>query len=403
VTWAANAWMLRWSLSGMETPLAVALVLAGFAELVAGPEWGTRRARVGAWWAFAALARPEALLLLALWALALLHEARRRTGPGRTTRARGLLAGLAFPTLLVGAWLIFARGYYGAWLPATLAAKAAGSGGLPGLIDGVRRAAPAVAATDGVAIALLALAWLAARRRVPDPPPRPPGAWLPFAWVLLMPTLELARGVPVLSRYLLLVLPVLEWLAWRAADRAWSPRDAAGTLALPPRAPALPVVAAALALLANAATYRLLVLPQVESFTRGMEQSLIPFGRWLGAHARADASVATPDIGAIGYFSGRRVVDLGGLVTPRMIPLLERAPFEEVLARLAFADFARPEFVLDRGARALDLLARSPHAAALAAVDTASVPNLGIAHPGRVVYTLYRVDWSRVQRGGGAP
>ncbi len=39
---------------------------------------------------------------------------------------------------------------------------------------------------------------------------------------------------------------------------------------------------------------------------------------------------------------------------------------------------------------------RSRYAAALAIVDSASVPNLGIARPGPVAYTLYRVDWSRM-------
>jgi hypothetical protein len=85
------------------------------------------------------------------------------------------------------------------------------------------------------------------------------------------------------------------------------------------------------------------------------------------------------------------------------VPLLERAPFEDVLARFAFADFARPAFVLDRAARAGDLLERSPHAACLAVVDSAALPNLGIARPGRVVYTLYRVDWTRLDAERGRP
>jgi hypothetical protein len=203
-----------------------------------------------------------------------------------------------------------------------------------------------------------------------------------------VPLLYLARGVPVLSRYLVPALPVLGWLAWRAAARS----VLAGT---PGRARALAIAVTVLALTENAVVYGALVLPQVTSFTRGMEQSLIPLGRWLHDHAGRDASVATPDIGAIGYFSERHVIDLGGLITPRMVPLLERAPFEDVVARLDFAGFARPEFVLDRGDRARDLERRSPYAAVLAPLDSASVPNLGIRHPGRVVYTLYRVDWQR--------
>jgi arabinofuranosyltransferase len=384
VAWAANAWMIRWSLSGMETPLATALTLAGFVSLVSTEPWGGRRARTGALWALAALTRPEATALLVAWGLALLADPANRARPAR------LLAAVLAPLSIVGAWLLFARAYYGSTWPQTLSAKAAGSGGLPGLIDNLRRMGAIVGASDGVLVLLLIAALGVSLRRRPLVPPGAM-ALLPWAWALGVPALYLARGVPVLSRYLVVVLPVLEWLAWRAAERtAFAARDIAAP------APRLAWLVVALSLAGNAATYEVLVVPQVTSFTRGMEASLIPLGRWLGAHAPADAQVATPDIGAIGYFSQRRVIDLGGLVTPRMIPLLEAAPFEEVLARFAFADFARPAFVLDRAAAAGDLLRRSPWGSALGVVDTAESPNLGIARPGRVVYTLYQVDWNRM-------
>src|SRR5206468_4317515 len=102
-----------------------------------------------------------------------------------------------------------------------------------------------------------------------------------------------------------------------------------GERAATARAAWIATLVTVLALAESAVVFRMLVVPQVTSFTRGMEQSLIPFGRWLGRHASRDASVATPDIGAIGYFSELEVIDLGGLITPRMVPLLERAPFED--------------------------------------------------------------------------
>jgi tetratricopeptide (TPR) repeat protein len=40
---------------------------------------------------------------------------------------------------------------------------------------------------------------------------------------------------------------------------------------------------------------------------------------WIRDHLPADAKVATHDVGAIGYYSGRRVVDMVGLVSPSMI------------------------------------------------------------------------------------
>jgi tetratricopeptide (TPR) repeat protein len=45
---------------------------------------------------------------------------------------------------------------------------------------------------------------------------------------------------------------------------------------------------------------------------------------WIRDHLPADAVVATHDIGAIAYYSGRRVVDMVGLVSPEMIDNIGR-------------------------------------------------------------------------------
>jgi hypothetical protein len=45
-------------------------------------------------------------------------------------------------------------------------------------------------------------------------------------------------------------------------------------------------------------------------------------GRWIDANLPANAVVAVFDIGGIGYFSHRRIVDLGGLTDPAFVPHL---------------------------------------------------------------------------------
>ena len=130
------------------------------------------------------------------------------------------------------------------------------------------------------------------------------------------------------------------------------------------------------------------------SFTAGLEQSLVPWGRWFARETPPGAVIGTPDIGAIGYYSHRRVVDFAGLVTPRMVPLLQQAPQESLIANLAFEHIARPDYLLDRAPRANDLLARSRWAACLSPLGHASVPNLGVARPEPVVYSIYHVEWT---------
>jgi hypothetical protein len=389
IAWASNAWMIRWALSGMETPLAVALVLAGFVTFTDDEPWGRSPARTGTLWAFAALARPEASLLLLLWGAYLVLELRR--GAERRLVWLGLLP----PALILGAWLAFAGLYFHALWPGTLAAKSAGDLTVADHLENLWREIKIVGATDGVLILTLALSALAAvrsgiRRRLGG------AGFLPWSWVVGLPTLYALGSVPALSRYLVPTLPLLAWLAWPAAERWWIGASAA-TADAPAvrRAARFGLIVCALAVAQNLVVYRVAVWPQVHSFSAGLENSLVRWGRWFSQYAAPAAEIATPDIGAIGYYSERRVLDLAGLVSPRMIPLLERAPQEDIIAQLGFASFARPDYVVDRAPQAFDLLRRSPYASCLLPLGHASVPNLGIARPGPREYTFYRVDWRR--------
>jgi hypothetical protein len=391
VTWAGHAWMLRWSMSGMETPLAVALTLAGFVAFTEGRQWGARPVRTGALWALAALTRPEAVFLLILWGLFLIVDTETREG------LRRLVFGIVAPSVIYGGWLLFARTYFGTFWPQTLAAKAAGGGGLLYRLDELWRQVRIVGASDGLLALVLVLALVFGGRHL-WPRHMMAQRLVPWAWLLGVPALYVARGVPVLSRYLLPLLPVLAWLAWRAAEHwwvgAWGPEDPPPPSRRLQRAIVLGVVVSAFTLAQNLVVYRSVVLPQVNSFSAGLSGSLVPWGQWFRANSAPGTTIAAPDIGAIGYYSERRVLDLAGLVSPRVVPLLRRESPEDMIARLDFAGIARPEYLVDRAARPYDLLQRSPYASRLTPLGQASVPNLGVTRPTPAVYSFYRVDWA---------
>jgi hypothetical protein len=153
---------------------------------------------------------------------------------------------------------------------------------------------------------------------------------------------------------------------------------------------------AALALAQNLVALALVVKPQVDSFTAGMHASLEPWGRWFAAHSHPGAVIAAPDIGALGYLSQRRVVDLAGLVTPAMVPILEKVSPEDAVARFEFMKFSRPDFLVDRADSAWDLERRSRYARALSRLGTGTLPNLGVSRPTPAVYSFYRIDWDVV-------
>lgn len=48
--------------------------------------------------------------------------------------------------------------------------------------------------------------------------------------------------------------------------------------------------------------------------------------QWINDHTPKDAVIATHDIGIIGYFTERPSIDLAGLITPEVVPLMKQPP-----------------------------------------------------------------------------
>jgi hypothetical protein len=70
---------------------------------------------------------------------------------------------------------------------------------------------------------------------------------------------------------------------------------------------------------------------------RFIESEMVATAKWLKAQTAPDALIAAHDIGAIGYFAQRPLIDLAGLVTPEVIPFIrdEAALFDFIIASQA--------------------------------------------------------------------
>jgi hypothetical protein len=369
----------------MESALATFLVTAGFAAYVRRRPWGRAVTGPATCWALATLARPEAGLLLALFLLRVLLS--QAVWPTRAQRAWRV----AVPALLVlGPWCVFALVSYGTVLPQTLAAKTAGGMG-PAvfgefLVRQARVLAGARALELVVLVALLpALVARGANSRAEH--------FVPVAWLVGLPVLYAARGVPVISRYLLLVTPLVVAYAWAALS--WA---AAATRRRPRWAMAALCVLGAVTLAWGASTTLRLSVPQARAFSRDVRGTLAGLGRWCHDHTPPGTAVAAPDIGAIGYFAERPIVDLAGLVTPRVTPLLARYGYDDVVLHLRFESVARPAYLVDRADAPERLLVASPYGPCLTVVRVGRVSARGIQHPEPAWYTLYRIDWVEFDR-----
>ena len=70
-----------------------------------------------------------------------------------------------------------------------------------------------------------------------------------------------------------------------------------------------------------------------------VEGEMVAVAQWLAENTPEDALVASHDIGAIGYFAERPLLDLAGLISPEIIPLLADEPALEQYVLSSEADY----------------------------------------------------------------
>lgn len=68
-------------------------------------------------------------------------------------------------------------------------------------------------------------------------------------------------------------------------------------------------------------------------------------GDWLKGHTPADASVGALEVGIIGYYAERRMIDFAGLIQPETAQRMARATTYEDAAIWAFHRF-RPDYLV---------------------------------------------------------
>jgi len=296
--------------SGMETALYTSVCLGA---LVAHQHrrHGLCATLVGA----ACLLRPDGLVLAGVLAAAHLW-ARREVRP------RALLGF----TLPVAAWTAFAWVEFGSPIPASLTAKLAYPEYGPFRLEA---ALETLGPDLRLVVAVLALAGgvLAVTRR---------RELAPLAWWTLLYLVAFLRApnfpwyyVPAIPGLIALTLAGLEVPMARLARAAGGPRAAAG-------AGVLLAFAVAWGTAAEARDYR-------ERMDRiygpGVTAAYRDLAFWLRDETPPDAVVGVPEVGYVGFYSERRVLDLAGLCSPLVIPYLSGRHYVEIVR-----DF-RPDYV----------------------------------------------------------
>lgn len=337
----ATPWLAWSALSGMEILLFATLGLAGTTLHLRERRDPERPPASLAVLALATLARPEGALLLLLAA-----AVDALSGPPRARRLRRLAEGTALAAIVLAPVLLFNRATGGSFLPTTHAVKApevrdlVPSGRyLATAADFLLGATPAafVLAVAGVVVLVLAARpWDRDRGLVV-------AAW-PLALVLAFAVLAGDAPTPPLGnfgRYLFPLLPFLAVLAAAGLEPVAARLAGRGILAA--------VLAAALLLPGAWGLYR--GIGRYLQTVANVEASDVAAARWLAGRLPTDALLAVQDVGALKVHLPNPVLDLAGIVTPEVLPVLRGAgndsgaePWEERLLR--FLGERRPELLV---------------------------------------------------------
>jgi hypothetical protein len=296
---AGNTYFIVSSTAGLETPLFTALLCWGLVaslkaqHAVDGKNQQRWLAGASVLFAFLVMTRPDGLLAyFLLW----LHAAWRfRKRPVN-------LAMFTLPFVLIYTPYYLSRcHYYGFLFPNTFYAK--GGGTLTLLGKGARQTAKflTLQAGGGIAPAVVGLAVLFF--------PVPETTLLGLA-VISRIIFEIWSGgvTPGEYRFLVPALPLIWILTERVlvgALWAWRTR---------PQVRYLVPGICTLLMTAQLAAFVRFRAHTVEPVQNGMERAHIGLGKWLAYNSAPNAKVAAGDIGAIGFWSGREILDIDGLV-----------------------------------------------------------------------------------------
>ncbi len=433
----SDTWLLRWTWSGMETPLATAFLLLLLWPLYSGLDLRTGPPRDPLWrrylaWGLAAglagLVRPEFMLIAPLALPLLLWFEYFRAGAigGRAARFRArpykpLMAAAGGWALVIGPWLAYAWFSFGRILPGTASAKSSGGTGDVLVIVGyLWQAIKMLAATQGVLwVGMLLLIFYVLYRNGKMSEPGlwhhadagahreelatgegPWSVWGPVAMVGIAVVWTVAllggyalREVWIISRYVSPLSPVLllamgliaEWLMrGTAIDRhsLWIGRR-------------IIVLFVALNVAFNAWIFIDQVVPHSQQFPAGVRECYLDMGHWLRDNTPDDVVIAALDIGAVGYGSERRVLDLMGLVSPEVLEVGVELGFQEMVTSGAWLklgpDGSHPDYFIDRAEGEPRWAGRTVDGVRFDLLETCLISGVGLRETQPWTVALYRL------------
>lgn len=319
-----NAWFVRWSFTGMETSFAVLLVVYIFL-LYYRDRYSLMFFMLGLFY----LTRPEGFILSVVMFVAVAYKS-IKTGKFKAVVFGKYVLFTAVPVLT---FLVYAKMSFGTFVPNTALGKSTLTLN-PAIFIGQFIEITKTLAGAGlieILLSIITIALVIIKRNFF-------GLKTFLLWIFSLAMLYIVTDADIISRYLLIVSPFVAIIGLTSVSITPKKRNLI-----------LTVVLIASVFYSQFIFYKF-VKPSTDDFTEGMEQCLIPEGKWLKENTTENAKILVNDVGAIGYYSKRYVIDAAALVN-RDLELNRKimsTPLEERLVTHRLLNFIKADYVIDR-------------------------------------------------------
>jgi hypothetical protein len=196
-------------------------------------------------------------------------------------------------------------------------------------------------------------------------------------WIVSFYSYYILKNVTLLSRYSLVVLPLIILLTIALLTRACE------QYVLSQRTTNLFLAAlVTTSLLVHGLFTYCIVKPDADSFTHGFQREYKNIASILSTERYANGSVALSDVGIIGVYSGLKIYDLVGLV--------DKDRFHFSSNRDYFIN-KKPRYLISHGEINLEELKDT--SVSFQEIYTTQIAGFGINHRGNIIVHVHKVFW----------
>ncbi len=385
LTFSMNAWFIRWSATGMETSLAVLLLLLTFYYCF------KKEYLVSIFFAaLLYLTRPETIILPGLIFIDIYLSSINK----KLVFKKIVVSSFLF-LMIVLPWFVFAKLNFGTIIPNTALAKAAIGLRIDDFLWTLTDLFKTLLVTESVTLAVVIagiflMLYLIFRKQNSPNLKKTTIEWLkghfvPLFWLIGCLLLYISTQANIISRYLLLIIPVIVIYSYSFIISILEQLKKSKYFYTAVLAFTIGVS------LQNQIIFMNYVQPSINSFTKGMSECFIPIGSWLKQNTAQDAVVFTPDIGAIGFYSDRKICDGAGLISPEILEFIRQGfDYQNIMDQKLYRKVCNADYIIHRANKPNVLVDDNLHP-----LFYKIVYGLGLSNMETVYYTLYEVIKNR--------